>query len=113
MNRKDVSADSTFVTAVTPDDRGVFRLATASGSAYLLELVGGQMFLTRQPATLSPSPDHDAENLRRDTERITVFRLISCVVGVSGRFMLAPLSDNGADTTFRVTTPIVSIERTA
>ena len=91
---------------LTRDDRGDFKLGTATGSRYEISLTDGGHTMRR----ISRTPDGE---LRRDREVIVILAFDPIQVGEVALFTLEALSPNGALATMRRTSAVNSIERCA
>jgi hypothetical protein len=99
-----------MVYVVLDSQSGSFRIRTATGSLYLLELEARR--LTRFAAAVEPSVDHldvGASVLRRDGETILLCKLIRLSVGLSAAFLLQVRIDEPAVPTLRCTSRVVEI----
>lgn len=91
------------------DDLGLYRLITATGSEYLLNLTARR--LSRRMAATAPALDFlDAgfSRLRRDGEDLELLMLETCSVGWPARFWIQVRDDHIP--TYRTTSPVVRIE---
>lgn len=94
-------------------DTGVWTVVTRT-STYLLDF--GEMTLLRAPGIGAPEhddPEHrewSVSSLRRDSEDIPLLGVKSCRVGESAQFWVRA-SDDPDVRTWRITTPVMSIER--
>ena len=99
---------------VTDWDAGTFRIRTATGSLYLLELHERQ--LTRFPAEVEPRVEHleiGTSSLRRDGESLHLHRLIRLTVGLPAIFLLQVRSDDPTVPTLRSTSSVVQLSALA
>jgi hypothetical protein len=89
-------------------DEGVWTVLTRT-STYLLDF--GEMTLLRAPG-VGGTDDEDwaVSQLRRDSEDIPLLGVKSCRVGESAQFWVRAADDPDVRT-WRITTPVVSIER--
>jgi hypothetical protein len=89
-------------------DQGVWTVVTRT-STYLLDF--GEMTLLRAPG-VGGTDDEDwaVSALRRDSEDIPLLGVKSCRVGESAQFWVRAADDPDVRT-WRITTPVVSIER--
>ena len=98
------------VSELAPDlTEGVWTVQTRT-STYVLDL--GEMTLMRAPGIGGNSEDEQwsISNLRRDSEDIPLLGIKSCRVGESAQFWVRAADDPDVRT-WRITTPVVSIER--
>lgn len=99
-----------MVDVVFDSQAGSFRIRTATGSLYLLELEARR--LTRFAAAVEPSVDHldvGTSVLRRDGETLHLHKLISLSVGLPAVFLLQVRIDDPAVPTLRCTSRVVEI----
>ncbi|MFB0835673.1 hypothetical protein ACX8Z9_04530 [Arthrobacter halodurans] len=91
---------------------GAYRLRTATGSAYLLELATAGSFLTRLPAEYGrtgPWVRLVPSDLRRDGERLPVLEILQLTRGQGAVFVLDVRLDGVA--TLRTTSPVLELVR--
>ena len=87
---------------------GVWTVVTRT-STYLLDF--GEMTLLRAPGVGSSGDGSwEVSELRRDSEDIPLLGIKTCEVGVSAQFWVRAVDDPNVRT-WRITTPVVSIER--
>jgi hypothetical protein len=92
----------------TNTDQGVWTVVTRT-STYLLDF--GEMTLLRAPGVgVTDDEDWAVSALRRDSEDIPLLGVKSCRVGESAQFWVRAADDPDVRT-WRITTPVVSIER--
>jgi hypothetical protein len=99
-----------MIDVVLDSQAGSFRIRTATGSLYLLELEARR--LTRFAAAVEPSVDHldvGMSILRRDGEPLHLHKLISLSVGLPAVFLLQVRIDDPAVPTLRCTSRVVEI----
>lgn len=80
-------------------DSGTYRIRTATGSHYLLDLDGRT--LTRLRAAVEMAPDYagmEPAELRRDGEQLDLHRVITCRVGERAVFVIQLREDPSAVT---------------
>lgn len=95
---------------VSDTQGGYFRIRTATGSLYLLELK--ERRLTRFAAAVEPCLDHlefGTSVLRRDGESLHVHKLIRLTVGFPAIFLLQVRIDEPTMPTLRSTSRVVEI----
>lgn len=95
---------------VSDSQHGSFRIRTATGSLYLLELPARR--LTRFAAAAEPSIDHlhvGTSVLRRDGETLHLHKLIRLTVGLSAVFLLQVRFDDPTVPTLRSTSRVIEI----
>lgn len=95
---------------VTDHDTATYRMTSAAGTAYLLDLRPPSRTLTRLPFEHDQHPGFaldPARGLRRDGEPLRLVFLDTLRVGESARFWLDVREDGVL--TWRETTPITSI----
>ncbi|WP_460991157.1 hypothetical protein [Sinomonas soli] len=98
-----------MLTALTDIDFGIWRVRTASGTVYLLDLQSEGSTLTRLPATEPPtSPLALTGELRKDGQAIPLLAVVSLEVGQEAQFWLDVRGDGVP--TFRWTTEVVTID---
>ncbi|MFT3900179.1 MAG: hypothetical protein QM728_08055 [Gordonia sp. (in: high G+C Gram-positive bacteria)] len=89
-------------------DEGVWTVVTST-STYLLDF--GEMTLLRAPGVGgSGTGTWEVSELRRDSEDIPLLGVKVCEVGHSAQFWVRAVDDPDVRT-WRITTPVVSIER--
>ncbi|GAB09367.1 hypothetical protein GOARA_036_00990 [Gordonia araii NBRC 100433] len=99
-------AQATQIPADTAE--GVWTVVTRT-STYLLDF--GEMTLLRAPGVGSSGDGNwEVSELRRDSEDIPLLGVKLCEVGVSAQFWVRAVDDPNVRT-WRITTPVVSIER--
>lgn len=98
---------------LTRDDHGTFLIETASGSTYRVVNDADASTMVRIPATEPTLEIGEVSHLRRDEEVLNIIAFTPVQVGSPAGFALSPLSDNGADVTFRRTTRVTSIRQAA
>lgn len=98
-----------MLTRITDADFGVYRLHTASGTTYRLDVRPEASTLTRLPISDSPDEDYDQSVLRKDGEPLPLLGIVRAAVGASAAFWVDVRRDGIA--TFRITTPVRAIER--
>lgn len=89
---------------------GSFRIRTATGSLYLLDLKGRS--LTRFVAAVEPTVDHlegGMARLRRDGEALFVYGIVRLKVGMPAQFLLQVRTDDPEVRTLRTTSRVVEI----
>lgn len=87
---------------------GVFVVVTRT-STYVLDL--GAMTLLRAPGVSEHTEgDWEVSALRRDSQDIPLLSIRSCRVGEPGQFWVSAVDDPQVRT-WRITTPVVEIER--
>ncbi|MDO5874468.1 MULTISPECIES: hypothetical protein [Paenarthrobacter] len=89
---------------------GSFRIRTATGSLYLLEMK--PKLLTRFAAAVDPTVDHldiGTSVLRRDGESLHVHKVIRLAVGVPSIFLVQVRTDDPTIPTLRATSRVVEI----
>lgn len=94
----------------TETSEGVWTVVTRT-STYLLDF--GEMTLLRAPGVGSSSSSDggwEISELRRDSEDIPLLGVKVCAVGESAQFWVRAVDDPDVRT-WRITTPVVSIER--
>jgi len=92
----------------TDTSEGVWTVVTRT-STYLLDF--GEMTLLRAPGVGSSSDGAwEISELRRDSEDIPLLGVKVCTVGESAQFWVRAVDDPDVRT-WRITTPVVSIER--
>lgn len=84
---------------------------TESGSTYRIVLDEITATMVRVPAAVPAPGFSEVSTLRGDEEVLAIINFSDVFVGLDGMFALAPLSDNGANVTFRRTSPVRSIVR--
>jgi len=94
-----------LMTSLMDEVSGQFRVYTASGSTYWLDLDRYEM--CRIPVWNDPEREH---SLRRDGSTVRVLRVVECTVG-RRMHLLIDLAVEGVDATVRLSTPVVAIER--
>lgn len=95
---------------VSDSQVGSFRIRTATGSLYLLELPERQ--LTRFSAAVEPSVDHlevGTSVLRRDGETLHLHKFLRLTVGLPAIFVLQVRLDEPTVPTLRSTSRVVEI----
>ena len=95
---------------VSDTQGGYFRIRTATGSLYLLEL--DEKRLTRFAAAVEPSLDHldvGMSVLRRDGQSLHVHQIIRLTVGFPAIFLLQVRIDEPTIPTLRSTSRVVEI----
>ena len=97
-----------MLTRITDTDFGAYRLRTASGTTYRLDVRPEASTLTRLPVEDSPDEDYDQAVLRKDGEPLPLLGVVRAAVGASAAFWVV-VRDGFA--TLRMTTPVLSIER--
>ncbi|KQO98839.1 hypothetical protein ASF30_12310 [Leifsonia sp. Leaf264] len=93
---------------------GAYRVATASGSEYLIDIDGRT--LTRLPSVGITDIElaDPSSPLRRDGDAVQLFQLIDCTVGRPAQFIIGGLDANeGYAGTHRVTTTVTRIDELA
>lgn len=98
-----------MLTRISDTDFGAYRLHTASRTTYGLDLRPEGSTLTRLPVEDSPDEDYDQAALPKDGEPLPLLGIIRAAVGASAEFWLDIRRDGIA--TFRITTPVLAIER--
>lgn len=95
-----------MIDKLTNSHQGEFLVHTASGTVYLVELVGDKQggFITR-----SPEKEDNLRSMRKDNSKLPLVNIMSCEVGAPGRFMIIGVSESDEVVTFRQTTDIVDI----
>ncbi|WP_205754230.1 MULTISPECIES: hypothetical protein [Arthrobacter] len=99
-----------MVHEVSDSQDGSFRIRTATGSLYLLEME--KRLLTRFAAAVEPTVDHldiGTSILRRDGRSIHIRKVIHLVVGQPSRFLLQVRADDPTIPTLRTTSRVVEI----
>ncbi|OOP59269.1 hypothetical protein BMF89_21315 [Arthrobacter sp. SRS-W-1-2016] len=99
-----------MVDNVSDSQGGYFRIRTATGSLYLLELK--EKRLTRFAAAAEPSLDHldvGTSILRRDAQSLHVHKIIRLTVGLPAIFLLQVRIDEPTIRTLRSTSRVVEI----
>ncbi|QNO38648.1 hypothetical protein H4J02_06560 [Protaetiibacter sp. SSC-01] len=86
------------------EDDGTWRVTTASGTAYLLDLD------KREGVRLPAGADTDSAALRRDGATFRLLALMACRMGEPAA-LLVDLSLPGVPMTTRITTEVTSITR--
>lgn len=95
-----------MIDKITNSHQGEFLVHTASGTVYLVELIGDEQggFITR-----SPEKDADLRVMREDNSKLPLVNIMSCEIGAPGRFMIVGVSESTDVVTFRQTTDIIDI----
>lgn len=83
---------------------GLYKVTTESGAEYRVTVAdGGHGYMQRIPGP-------DSSKLRQDTGQLNLLDSVDLEVNKSGTFVLEPLAAD-AVATFRITTPVTSIEQ--
>jgi hypothetical protein len=98
-----------MLTRITDTDFGTYRMRTASGTTYRLNLRPEGSTLTRLPIRDSPDEEYDQSVLRKDGEPLPLLGIVRAAVGASAAFWVDVRRDGIR--TFRLTTPVMAIER--
>ncbi|MFD1210735.1 hypothetical protein ACFQ36_01600 [Arthrobacter sp. GCM10027362] len=97
---------------LTDREEGLWRVTTASGTVYVLDLTPGRRTLTRLPGRDRPQAGYariPAADLRRDGETLPLLAIGQLQLGRPGALVIDVRRDGIP--TVRGTTPVVSIER--
>ncbi|MFZ2511603.1 MAG: hypothetical protein WAW85_11020 [Gordonia sp. (in: high G+C Gram-positive bacteria)] len=99
----------TPVTEIPPDaSDGVFVVVTRT-STYLIDVA--EKTLLRAPGVSEHTEgDWEVSELRRDSQDIPLLSVRSCRIGEPGQFWVSAV-DDPAVRTWRITTPVVEIDR--
>jgi len=98
-----------MVQEVHNGDTGRYRVTTATGSEYVLDLTARTV--KRLVAATAPLVDYldvGFSQLRRDGETVELLMLEKCAVGASARYWIQVRADHVV--TLRTTSPVVRIE---
>lgn len=98
-----------MVTELHNDDAGRYRVSTATGSLYLLNLTARTLTrYTAETAAVKDYLDASFSRLRRDGEALELLMLESCKIGASARYWIQVCDDHVV--TLRTTSPVVRID---
>ncbi|MDJ0354406.1 hypothetical protein [Pseudarthrobacter sp. PH31-O2] len=99
---------------ITDDMHGAYRVRTASGTLYCVDLDSVPRTVVRLAEDLPPTDNYKnltPSELRKDGDEIPLLGIVELAVGMRGAMWLDIRNDGVS--TFRDTTPVLSISRLA